>query len=157
MKPTLCFAVEVATWIRNGRAKRYWTGGAIDRRRVSIERVQVDYADERVAFRIEDAQNIIRRLENESITHAKPLVWWLDGELISIVGKTLIMKVEAIEGSFHCVVVFSIAPMFCPITMTMPPMSHLAIQSRKSSRIIASVSITTQCRVNFKLPISVYS
>src|SRR5258708_7070979 len=147
MKPTLCFAVEVATWIRNGRAKRYRLGGTIDPSRVSIERVQVDYTNERIALRIKDAQNIIHRLENESITRAKTLVRWLDRELISIVGKALIMEVETIESSFHCIVVFPFAPIFCAIAMTVPPVSHLAIQGCKSDCIVAMVVLAAQCRV----------
>src|SRR3979490_2619954 len=106
MKPTLCVGVEVATWIRNRRPKCYRTGGTIDLSRVSIERVQVDDTDERIALRIKDAQNIIHRLENESIPRAKTLVRWLDRELISIVRKALIMEVETIKVSFHCIVVF---------------------------------------------------
>src|SRR5260370_17103717 len=67
------------------------------------------------------------------------------------------MEVEAIEGSFYCVVVFPFAPIFCAIAMTLPPASHLAIQGRKSDYIFAGVSIDAQCRVDFDLPISVES
>jgi hypothetical protein len=65
------------------------------------------------------------------------------------------MEVETIEVCYYCAVVFPFAPGICAISMTLPPASHLAIQSRKPDRIVARVCIAAQCRVDFKLPVGV--
>ena len=118
---------------------------------------KIDHTDEGIAFCIEDAQNIVYRLENKSVPGAKTLVGRLNGELISIVGKTLIVEIQAIKRGLNCIVIFPSAIIVRAIAMTVPSLFHSTINGGETNCIVAGVSVTRRCTVNFELTVCGYS
>src|SRR5260370_1922030 len=93
MEPALSRYVKVATGVGDERTEDARGGAALDRRWISIERVEVRYADQRVTCGIENAQDVVDGLHHKAIPGTQSLVRWLNGELVPPIGKALLAVV----------------------------------------------------------------
>ncbi|MDQ2916908.1 MAG: hypothetical protein M3R40_07090, partial [Pseudomonadota bacterium] len=73
-------------------------GGAIDRRRVAEERIEILHAGQRSARWMERAQHAVDGFDHVPVAHAQSLVGRLDRELIAAVGKALIAMIQPEEA-----------------------------------------------------------
>jgi len=90
-----CGRIEETTRIGDERSTN--TRGPIDRRRIPVERVEVDRSGGRRAVGTEHLNDVVDGLDDEPVTRAEALVGWLDGELVSAVGEPLVEEVETLE------------------------------------------------------------
>ena len=108
---------------------------AVDRRRVAVERVQVDgvvhvareAADDvrggvvgqhRVTRRVEDVEDVVDGLDDVAVADAQPLVGRLDRELVPAARVALLVEVQALEArDLNCGFDFA----FLPLLMVEPP------------------------------------
>ena len=96
MHPPLVHAVEEAA--RVGRLRPEGHRGAVDDRRVAVERVEVDRDGHRRAVRRIDAQHVVHRLQHVAVADAQSLVGGLDAELVAVVRDVaLLEEVEPLE------------------------------------------------------------
>jgi len=73
---------------------------ADDRRRVAVERVEVDRGRRLgVARRVPDAQDVVHRREHEAIAHAQRLVGRFHRKLVAAVREALLEEIETIEAA----------------------------------------------------------
>jgi hypothetical protein len=90
-------------------------GGAVDRRRIAVERVQVDSVidvsrmpgddvggsvvrKDRVPRGVVDVENIVDGLEHKAVTGTQPLIGRFDGELVSATRIALLIMVQTFEA-----------------------------------------------------------
>src|SRR5260370_10834250 len=79
--PALRVLIEVKARVSSLRAVS--AGASVDCRGVAVERVQGDDTHDGISRRTEDAENIVCRLEDKTISSAEPLIGRLDGALVS--------------------------------------------------------------------------
>ena len=88
--------VEVAAWVGDEGALH--AGRPVDRRRIAVERVEVDDADQRVARGVVDPQDVIHGLHDVAVARTQALVGRLQGELIAAIRQPLAAVVQALEA-----------------------------------------------------------
>ena len=96
MEPALRVHIEITARVgdrRTGSSCR-----AIERRRVTVERVEVDYTAQWMTRCLVDTQYRVHRFENEAVTNAQTLIRWLNRELVSVIGQALLPEIETIEA-----------------------------------------------------------
>src|SRR2546421_1197441 len=95
LEPALGVRVIIATGIGHKLSPN--AGCTVDGRRISVERVEVRYPDQRVTGGIKDAQDVIDGFHHKTVASAQSLVRWLDGKLVAAIGKALLAEVQTIE------------------------------------------------------------
>src|SRR6185312_2680003 len=98
MKPALRCGIKMACGIGNRRPKLQRVLCPINRRRITVKRIQVGDTEQRAAIWAVDVENVIHRFQHKAIARAERLVRRLNRKLVAIVGKALVEKVEAIKA-----------------------------------------------------------
>src|SRR4029079_4675542 len=99
VEPALRLRVEVAARVTETRSEHARL--TVDGSPVPEERVQVDRLGCRPAVLMKHPHHGVHGLQDEAIAGAQSLVWRVDGELVSVVGESLLEEIEALPASIE--------------------------------------------------------